>query len=125
MAAGDGDVAAISLVAAAYACAGAAAGGLDLAAGDGDIARRDVLTAADARAGIPALRVDIAAIDIDMAAASLKASADSGRKPAASGVYRAGVEVQPLSGASMDGVSRVSRVSPAAGSYARAVLAAG
>ena len=38
----------------------------------------------------PPLRVDIAAIDIDMAAASLKASADSGRKPAASGVYRAG-----------------------------------
>ena len=57
-----------------------------------------------------------------MAAASLKASADSGRKPAAAGVYRAGVEVQPLSGASMDGFSRVSI---AAGSYARAVHAAG
>ena len=103
-------------------------------AGDDDIARRvdsvHVLfrrpaAAADARAGIPALRVDIAAIDIDMAAAPPKASADSGCKPAAAGVYRAGVEVQPLSGASMDGVSRVSRVSPAAGSYARAVLAAG
>ena len=134
MAAGDGDVPGGDILASADTRAVVLAAGAYPSAGDDDIARRvdsvHVLfrrpaAAADARAVLAALRVDIAAIDIDMAAAPPKASADSGCKPAAAGVYRAGVEVQPLSGASMDGVSRVSRVSPAAGSYARAVLAAG
>ena len=132
MAAGDGDVMSGNILTSADARAVVLTAGAYPSAGDDDIARRvdsvHVLfrrpaAAADARAGIPALRVDIAAIDIDMAAAPLKASADSGRKPAASGVYRAGVEVQLLSGASMDAVS-IAGASPAAGSYARTVLAA-